>query len=330
MPGMQKFDVKERLHSSVPQENIQKLDLQLLSFLTALLQTASITQAGELVGWSQPNASRSAARLRSMLGDPLLVRTSAGYALTPFALGLESSVNEAVQAMRKVFQSAQFSAALSARRFELASTDYGVLAVVSSMLPAFAQQAPHAAMVVRPWNKQTLAALEMGEIDLALYADDALPQDFHYRELFTERFALLVRRAHPLLRAMPQKASLKQFVRAASAFTHVVARYPEGRLYLADDVMRRLGSTSHRVVMESPYFATAPWMIGASDLLMVLPLRAARMMATSGMHEVLPLPQGAPVFSYRLVWHERAHRDPGNAWLRQALITSAAAPPSSG
>ena len=35
--------------------------------------------------------------------------------------------------------------------------------------------------------------------------------------------------------------------------------------------------------------------------------------------ELLPLPFNYPPFALSLVWHERAHRDAGNLWLRQTM-----------
>ena len=45
-------------------------DLNLMRMLEALVQTRSVTRSGELLGLSQPAASRTMAKLRKVLNDP--------------------------------------------------------------------------------------------------------------------------------------------------------------------------------------------------------------------------------------------------------------------
>ena len=61
------------------------IDLNLLRLLQALVDTGSVTRAGEAIGLSQPAASRAIARLRMCLRDPLIVRTGRGWVLTALA-----------------------------------------------------------------------------------------------------------------------------------------------------------------------------------------------------------------------------------------------------
>ena len=56
------------------QVNLNGIDLNLLPPLEALLRLRNVTEAASAVGLSQPAMSRTLARLRDLLGDPLLVR----------------------------------------------------------------------------------------------------------------------------------------------------------------------------------------------------------------------------------------------------------------
>lgn len=294
-------------------------DLNLLRVLRALTQTRSVTRAGELLGMSQPAASRAVARLRSVLGDPLLVRTSKGYVLTPCAELLAPGVSSALKAAEQLFMSATFDARRATRQFHLASTDYGALVVIAPITAAFATGAQSCAIAIRHWGSGTLAALESGELDLAFYADAVLPADFHARSLFVDSYAALVRRDHPLTRQpqLPRKAWLA----ALAHYPHAAIRYPSGRTEDVDDVLARLGGHGHHLSLTMPYFSTAPWMITQSDLVLTLPRRVAEPLAQAAGLALLPLPGDAPTFTYRMVWHERAHRDGGVTWLR-GLIAS--------
>lgn len=65
-----------------------KLDLNLLVALDALLTERSISRAGERLHLSQPATSNALARLRTYFDDELLVQQGRTMVLTPRAEGL--------------------------------------------------------------------------------------------------------------------------------------------------------------------------------------------------------------------------------------------------
>ena len=299
--------------------SLTRLDLNLLRVLDVLLQTRSVTRAGERLGLSQPATSRQVARLRQSLGDPLLVRAAKGYVPTPRAEALAPLARTALDAARAVFERTGFDPASSTRTFRIATTDYGLLAVAGPASLQIGKAAPALQLVFEPWSDATLADMAQGHVDLALYADDPLPPDFHARELFTERYAALLRADHPLTQLRPLPAGRKLIEHLAS-YPQIAASYPSARQHLPDDVLKRMGAPVHRIALQVPYFTSAAALIGDSDRIMVLPRRAAMHLSLSGALAVMTLPATAPTFSYRQIWHARVHRDPGVTWLRQSLM----------
>lgn len=315
--------------------NIASLDLNLLRVLSALLETRSITLTGARLGLSQPAASRAVARLRQALGDPLLVRSSSGYVLTPHAEALKPRVAMALKALEEVLAPAAFEAATTRRVFRLAMTDYGSLAVMACVVPRFMAMAPGARLDIRPWTTDTLVQLESGELDLALYADGSLPPHFHSRDLFQETYAAIVRHAHPLVHALAGAAVLtartgrsgaparRQAPLAWEAFVgypHALMTFPDGRNISVDDPFSKMGFPPQQVPLLLPYFTAAPWIVAASNLVMTLPRRLAERLAQVARLEVLPLPADFSAFPYRMVWHERGHREPALRWLRSFIL----------
>lgn len=71
--------------------------MNLLVALDALLETNSVTQAAERLHTSAPAMSRTLARLRRVLGDPLLVRAGRNLVPTPRALELRYEVSVLVE-----------------------------------------------------------------------------------------------------------------------------------------------------------------------------------------------------------------------------------------
>lgn len=305
--------------------DLASIDLNLLRVLAALLETRSITRTGEQLGISQPAASRSVARLRRLLGDELLVRTSGGYVLTPHLEALRPRVTAALAAAEEVFSPVAFEAATARRAFRLAATDYGSMTVVTPMAPRFMALAPQARLDIRPWAVDTLAELESGGLDMALYADASLPPQFHYRELFVETYACVVRRGHPLDQRLNRSPGEEEEQRRLplevfGQYPHALMTYPDGRNVGVDDPFSRMGMVLRHVPLRLPYFLAAPWIVAESDLVMTVPRRIADRLARVADLVVLSLPASAETFSYRLVWHERGHKDPALRWLRSLIL----------
>lgn len=301
--------------------HIAQLDLNLLKLLDAVLTVRGVTLAAEQLGVSQPAASRALARLRKVLGDPLLVRAQGGYRLTPRAEQLRPEVDAAMRALSQVFAPAAFDPATSARRFAIAATDYGALSVLTHAAPALLRAAPHARLDVLPWDEHTLAALEDAQLDLALYADDPLPPAFSYRRLFAETFTCLYRRGHPIGQRA-RRGPLAARLRALGRFPQAVIAYPAGRITQYDDLLSQLDQRHERVALSLPYFLAAPWIIAQSDLVLIAPSRVAQRLAPLAALEAVPFPLAGAGFEYRMVWHERMHRDLAHRWLRQVILKS--------
>ncbi|MNP68965.1 HTH-type transcriptional regulator SyrM 1 [compost metagenome] len=64
-------------------------------------------------------------------------------------------------------------------------------------------------------------------------------------------------------------------------------------------------------------FLVIPEILMASDMIAVVPRRLA--LHCDGLTMLEP-PVDIPGFSKMLAWHERTHRDAGQAWLRSLLI----------
>ena len=298
-----------------PKKNLIFIDLNLLRFLNALIQTQSITRSGDHLGLSQPAASRTMSKLRKTLNDPLLVRTRSGYVLTPLAQSLMPLVARALTAAGEVFAAKNFDPASSNRIYRIATTDYGAQVVFPKIASVLAQEAPHVHLLSSLWGSDTLADLENGKIDLAFYADDQIPGDFHSINLFRETYVLITKKAHPLQKI--KTATLSKLLSEVSQYKHIIARYPNNRVDSGDDVLERLGAKMSQPRISLPYFGISPMIVAESDLIMGVPQRLAERYIKHFPIEIIPIPTQVEDFSYRLIWHGRSHRDLGLQWLQK-------------
>ena len=71
-----------------------------------------------------------------------------------------------------------------------------------------------------------------------------------------------------------------------------------------------------------PHFASAPFVVAASDLIATVPDRLAQQFAELPL-QMLPVPLEVPPFRLTMLWHERFDHDAAHTWIRELLVATA-------
>lgn len=296
--------------------DLAALDMRALRFLQLLLRTGSVTRTALHLGISQPAASRILARVRDLIGDPVLIRTQTGYQLTDHAVGLNGLVEAAISAVADVFRPFVFDPAQSSDCYRIASTDYGVAAVLGPLMEVFSVTAPKVRFDVTPLVPQSFTDLERGAIDLLLYADLDTKEDLLIQKLYDETYAVLFRQGHPLQESAQSKPALTP--QDVSPYRLIEFNFPDITDLKPDTIMRTNGDHSISV-FQQPYFTTLPFLVGQGDAVAAVPKRLAEQV-----QKLTPLcsapfqPQCS--FAYHLVRHERSRHNPAVNWLRDEVL----------
>ncbi len=107
-PGSRAENAAKPVEQAVPLDaKLAGVDLNLLVVLEALLLCRNVTHAARRLGQTQPAVSRALARLRELLGDDLLVRSSTGLKLTSRGEQLANIVPMTMAHVREVISSRQ-------------------------------------------------------------------------------------------------------------------------------------------------------------------------------------------------------------------------------
>jgi DNA-binding transcriptional LysR family regulator len=287
------------------------LDLNLLVTLDALLEERNVTRAARRMGLSQSAMSHALARLRDLLADPVLVRSGRGMLPTPRAEAVGRPLREALGAIERTLRAPPaFDPGTAEKAFRMWGGDFAEMVVLPPLLARLSTAAPGLDLAFAPSIEGIRPSLTRGEIDLAFAPVRTVDRGPGIQEeaLFEERFVSVVRTGHPLAAG---KLTPARFAEARHAFIAPRGR-PGGAV---DDALARLG-LRRRVVLMLPHFVVAPHVVAASDLVLTLPERMARLLVAQLPITVLETPLVLPTFTVSMIWHERSDADPAHAWLR--------------
>lgn len=141
--------------------------MNLVVALDALLTENSVTAAAERLHTSAPTMSRTLARLRRILDDPLLVRAGRDLVPTPRALELRNEVRAVTERAKALFAPAPAADPTSiVRTFDLQITDMFATTVMAQLITDVRTQAPGITLRFRPGTLEDTPALREGLVDL--------------------------------------------------------------------------------------------------------------------------------------------------------------------
>lgn len=299
-----------------PRRRIDRLDLNLLLALEALLAELHVSRAAVRVGITQSAMSRSLARLRDELGDPILVRTGHGMRPTERARAIAGPLARALSELDAALVGpAAFVPATSHRTFRIGTVDYGSAVVLPAVLARVAREAPSVELVIDDGTKDVVPLLETGELDLVVMPRRASPAGMVWRHLLDERFVCVSRAAHP---GISGRLTLATFCK----LPHVVVTTSGRGSSSVDALLARRGLARH-VALRIPSFLAAPLAVAGTDAIATTPQRIAHRFASALGLAVHRHPLPIPSFAISLGWHERSRSDPGHAWLREIIAAAA-------
>ncbi len=294
------------------QVDLSTVDLNLLKLFEALVRERSVTLAGHRLGLSQPAASRALGRLRTMLGDRLVVRGKLGLELTPRGETLAGPVTRLLDDARGIVSPAVFDPACATGRITIAAHDHLSLMVLAGLIARFERHAPALSLHIAQPVGDNVRLVEQGGADLALGIFETLPGSLHRRGLYTDSLVCVVRSGHP---GVADGLSLERYV----SLRHVTVTISGVGESVVDVALSALGLTRH-VALRVPHFLAAAMLVADSDMILSLPSRLAYLLAKRLPLALLDLPLKLAPLSPAMIWHERFHGDPAHIWVRQQLV----------
>jgi DNA-binding transcriptional LysR family regulator len=291
----------------------RRIDLNLLVTFDAIYRSRNLTVAGRGLGMSQPAMSRALGRLRSTFGDPLFVRLPGGLRPTPLADEIAPALMQGLAVIRGSLERKAFAAAESTRVFNIGMGDIAEVVHLPHIIRELQGSAPRVRVnsITVP-GPRLGEALADGELDMAI-GHYQLGAGCRETALYEGEYATVLRAGHPIGARLTPKA----FKNA----DHILV-VPKGSSQNAQAMERALTSRklNARIAVQVSNFYGVLALVISTDLIATIPLRLAQSMQKLADIRILPPPIPLPRIKVSLYWHERFHREPGNAWLRSVCI----------
>jgi DNA-binding transcriptional LysR family regulator len=303
-------------------ERLREVDANLLLSLHALLEERNLTHAGERMTMSQPAMSGALARLRKHFDDELLVRVGRGFELTPFAEGLKSDVQAAVEATEALLGNQRdFDPASSNRRFSVSMSEYAMTVLAEPLTRLLAEHAPDCSIAL------DIVDVAPGQLETHLMRRDLIigPLGFDFpgrrQPVFTDHLVCVV--ASDNERLVDGALTLDDL----HAMPHAVAAFSAAgdRKRPLEVEMELKGIPDRTVRVQVTSLLTLPFAVSGTDMCAFVPARLARRCLAALDLVVAETPVETVQITEAAHWHPRRESEPAVVWLRRLLYDVAVA-----
>jgi DNA-binding transcriptional LysR family regulator len=305
------------------QPDLSRIDLNLLVLFEIVFQERHVGRSAERLHLSPSAISHGLGRLRTLLGDPLFLKTPKGVVPTERASQLAPTVAEILARIRGVVSSAApFDPRHSTRRFVIGAPDGISSVILPSLLETLREVAPGVDIGIRQllpvqgftaphlaW-KDALKELEDRTTDIAIIPFDDIPVRFHKQKLYEEEFVIAVRKGHSFQR----NPTLKRYCE----MEHLVVSHTGDVTGFVDVELARKGA-ARRVALTVPNFNFALSVLAETEMVSALPKRFVEIYGARFNVVAIKAPLPLPRFSINAVVPKVAMMDAGLAWLVQLL-----------
>ena len=292
--------------------NLRQLDLNLLIALDVLIEEASVTKAAQRLNLSQSAMSYSLKRLRAILNDEILIRTSRQMEVTPYAREISDRVRQILNDIESTLLSKErFNPSTAQETFKIAASDYVEATLGIYLLQQLTHQAPGIRLRITNLDKTTtMDALDDNRVDLVI--DAKLPlKSWHVEQtLYQEEFVCVCRSDHPLT-----ELSVEDYLKRS----HILVSMRDDFYGVGDQILEREQQSRH-IIWSTSHFMSVPFLVLNSDCVALLPQRLAQLCAKAMNLNLLPPPIELEGFMVSMVWHQRNTNRPQHQWLRQQVI----------
>lgn len=297
-----------------------RLDLNLLVALDALLAERSVSLAADRICLSQSATSSALGRLRDYFADDLLVQKGRQMVLTARAEGLVEPVRAVLEQIRSTIAvPPPFDPATSDRTIRIMASDYITEVLLAVSMIDLQQQAPGMRFEIQSLSESLLESLERGAVDLLITIDYAISADHPSQILFEDDYVVVGWNGNPAM-AGPMTKELY------FALGHVTARFGRARVSAFEDWFVRRQKRQRRLEIVTHSFLSLPGLVIGSQRIATMHRRLATRMAAYLPLTLREVPMDIPPIREAIQWHISSNNDPAIRWVVERIMSDAQMP----
>lgn len=304
--------------------NILRVDLNLLVYLDVLLRERNVTKSAAHLGITQPAMSNGLRRLRTLLDDPLLIRTSNGMVPTERALELQPQIRDVLANIERAIEPKRaFDASTAERVVRIMASDYAESTLIPTLLSRLAVEAPNITLDVLTPSDVSLEDVEQGRVDMLLNRFDEMPESFHQSTVWRDDFSCLLSVDNP----MNDNFDLENYLGGRHVWVSKtgmgasVGMNPQDskRLGWVDEALKVLGK-ERRIAVFTRHYLVAAMLSEQADLIATLPSQLARLQLNNPKVRSHKPPFDIPSFELKMAWSPLLQHNPYHQWIRRLVV----------
>jgi DNA-binding transcriptional LysR family regulator len=300
--------------------HLQRLDLNLLIALDALLTDRNVTRAAERIHISQPGMSGALQKLRQHFSDPLLERIGRNMELTARGRALADPVKTILTQIRELNdQSKSFDPTQAQRVFRISATTYVSELLAVPLIACLQRHAPMISVQFEELSVDTVDRILNGQIDFAITISARLLDkiDEHSAllqstKLFTDQFVVAIAKNNPYT---GQTISFDQLCEMG----YVETRF-DSSIIGVSELLWRQQTRQPQPRGWLPNFHLTLDTVGQTEMAAILPSLLVRLRGQRYGVRALPVPFEMPLLEETLYSHKRNESDAGHRWMADTLM----------
>ncbi|MEM6496185.1 MAG: LysR family transcriptional regulator [Pseudomonadota bacterium] len=295
----------------MPKNDALSVDLNLLAVFHLLMQERSVTRVANRISLGQPAVSRSLARLREELDDPLFVRQGNQLEPTPRAVALDQEIKPALDLIERALRStARFDPQSEERVFRIAMSDDAQVSFLPAISEQLLQVMPKCRLVAQ--QSDYLRAGQMLSENTATIVVgylDKLPAEARIRKICRVGYRAV----------MCKKAQPPKTLNAYMKRDHVLVTFAGDLTGYIDEALTE-AEGAREVLLSVPSFAVLPYLLQNSNRVATVPSYVADELARQNALRSENLPFRSPKFDLSMAWRAATDRDPAEVLLRKIIV----------
>jgi DNA-binding transcriptional LysR family regulator len=299
-----------------------RLDLNLLLALDALLEEQNITRAAARVNVSQSAMSGMLARLREFFEDELLAAVGRNMELTVLGRQLVGPVRDLIlQVQATVGIRVSFDPARETRCMKIMVSDYATEVFLNKVIARVLRDAPNMTLELVPLADDAAEKLRRGENDFLIIPRHFLDEEHPQRLLFEDHYCAVIWEGNTQVGDRLDDATYERMA-------HVAPMLGRPRSPTVEELMLQALNVKRRIRVITCDFSSMATALVGTELVATMHTRLALACARRLPIRVLPLPYDLPPMAECLQWHRSRENDPCHIWLRGIMLEVARGLPS--